>query len=257
MPQFPEKSRKIDLSDFSRKFGVVFVVHLAVAWLLTTDTRWTKKTSLAGITVELGVALPRVERGLEQAVDAQSTDGGAASSSVAVRPKSQRRPIQSDSAQSDRLRQPFSESTSTPIDPDRAKVAQSSTQTTTSSLDKVVASHPDVVTAAIPQGKPTAEQETVRTFEPDVQAAYKENPKPPYPKIAFRMGAEGTVTVQVEVNEDGTVNAVRVDQSSGNQLLDQSALETIKGWRFRSARKDGAMSRSVVKVPITFRLRAR
>ncbi len=256
MPQFAEKSGKTDLSDFSRKFGVVFIVHLAVAWLLPTDTRVIKKTSTAGITVELGVALPRVDRGLEQAVDAQSTDGGAASSSVAVRPKSQRRPMVSESEKNARLRQPFSESTSTPIDPDRAKMAQSTTQTTTS-LEKVVASQPGLVTAAIPQGKPTAEQETVRTFEPDVQAAYKENPKPPYPKIAFRMGAEGTVTVLVEVNEDGTVNAVRVDQSSGNQLLDQSALETIKGWRFRSARKDGAMSRSVVKVPITFRLRAR
>ncbi len=110
---------------------------------------------------------------------------------------------------------------------------------------------------AVPKGQAQVSQEkTVRTAEPDVQAAYKENPKPPYPKAAFRVGAEGSVEVTVEVNPDGSVSTVSLAQSSGNEWLDQSALDSVKGWRFRSARKDGVLIKTVVRVPITFKLRA-
>ena len=119
-----------------------------------------------------------------------------------------------------------------------------------------VSLHLDSTTLAAPKGQAQVTQETVKISEPDLQAAYKENPKPPYPKAAFRVGAEGTVEIAVEINPDGTVAAVKLAQSSGNEWLDQSALDTVKGWRFRSARKDGVLSNSVVRVPITYRLRA-
>jgi protein TonB len=122
--------------------------------------------------------------------------------------------------------------------------------------ESVVAALPGSPTPAIARGQAVVTQETVKTSEPDLQAAYKENPKPPYPKAAFRIGAEGTVEINVEVNPDGSVAAVKLAQSSGNEWLDQSALDTVKGWRFRSARRDGVLSKSFVRVPITFRLRA-
>ncbi|WP_158270438.1 energy transducer TonB [Limnohabitans sp. 2KL-17] len=122
--------------------------------------------------------------------------------------------------------------------------------------EPVAAALPGSATLAVPKGQAQVTQETVKITEPDLQAAYKENPKPPYPKAAFRVGAEGTVEIAVEINPDGTVAAVKLAQSSGNEWLDQSALDTVKGWRFRSARKDGVLSNSVVRVPITYRLRA-
>ena len=98
--------------------------------------------------------------------------------------------------------------------------------------------------------------ESVRTAEPDYKAAYLNNPRPPYPRNAHRFGIEGTVILQAEVNEDGAPLQVRVFQSSGNALLDESALNTVAKWRFRPARKDGVMVRAFVKIPITFSLRS-
>lgn len=226
------------MPEFFRTFWVVLAVHFALAWLLTVDPSWTRKTPLTGITVDIGAAAPVVQRGLAQAVPAQA-GGGAAKPATKTPP-----------------RQAMAAPAPSHMDSERPKVGPAAVPVPTPQ-DRAVSATPGAAAPAIPQGQAQVEQETVRTYEPDVQAAYKENPKPPYPKAAFRMGAEGTVVVQVEVSEDGAVNAVRVAQSSGNELLDQSALDTIKGWRFRSARKDGAMSRSVVKVPITFRLRGR
>jgi protein TonB len=129
-------------------------------------------------------------------------------------------------------------------------------EATVTSAEPVATPSPSHSALAIPQGQTQDAKESIKTTDFDLQAAYKENPKPSYPKAAFRVGAEGTVEVAVEVNPDGSVAAVRLVQSSGHESLDQSALDTIKGWRFRSARKDGVLSKSVVRVPITFRLRA-
>ncbi len=98
--------------------------------------------------------------------------------------------------------------------------------------------------------------DSVRTAEPDHKAAYLNNPRPPYPRNAHRFGIEGTVVLQADVGEDGVPLQVRVFQSSGNGLLDESALQTVAKWRFTPARKDGVMVRALVKIPITFSLKS-
>jgi protein TonB len=50
------------------------------------------------------------------------------------------------------------------------------------------------------------------------------------------------------------VGGVSIEVSSGNELLDKSALETVKKWQFSPARKDGVIVAQVVKVPISFNL---
>lgn len=60
-------------------------------------------------------------------------------------------------------------------------------------------------------------------------------PKPPYPPAARRRGVQGVVVLKVGVASDGRVVDVRVERSSGNTLLDESARSTIlQRWRFRS-----------------------
>lgn len=81
------------------------------------------------------------------------------------------------------------------------------------------------------------------------------NPKPPYPEIARRRGYEGQVRLEVEVLSDGTVGWVRVKSSSGYEVLDKSALETVKGWKFIPARFGGVAVKSTVIIPITFKLK--
>lgn len=95
------------------------------------------------------------------------------------------------------------------------------------------------------------------TTDADYKAAYLQNPKPPYPPLAFRMRVEGKVILLAEVLPDGKAGNVRVVESSGNDLLDQSALTTVRQWKFTPARKDGVIITQAVRIPITFSLKNR
>ncbi len=95
------------------------------------------------------------------------------------------------------------------------------------------------------------------TVDADYKAAYLKNPKPPYPPMAVKMRLEGKVTLLVEVLQDGRAGRVGLESSSGHDLLDQSALETVKKWQFTPARKDGVIISQVVRIPITFNLKSR
>ena len=95
------------------------------------------------------------------------------------------------------------------------------------------------------------------TADADYKAAYLQNPKPPYPPLAFRMRIEGKVVILTEVLPDGLAGNVRVVESSGNELLDQSALTTVRQWKFTPARKDGVIVTQAVRIPITFSLKNR
>jgi len=82
---------------------------------------------------------------------------------------------------------------------------------------------------------------------------YGVNPKPPYPLLARRIGMQGTVVLRVHVRADGSVAEAELARSSGSQLLDDSALKTVRErWRFLPARLDGAPVESWVEVPIRF-----
>jgi protein TonB len=95
------------------------------------------------------------------------------------------------------------------------------------------------------------------TTDADYKAAYLQNPKPPYPPLAFRLKLEGKVILLAEVGSDGRAGQVRVLTSSGHELLDQSALSTVKQWKFTPARKDGVIVTQAVRIPITFSLKNR
>ena len=87
------------------------------------------------------------------------------------------------------------------------------------------------------------------------RVAYGQNPLPPYPLIARRLGMEGVVLLDVLVAPDGRAAEVRLARSSGHPQLDDSAVRTVRErWRFIPARRDGAAVESRVTVPIRFRL---
>jgi periplasmic protein TonB len=94
--------------------------------------------------------------------------------------------------------------------------------------------------------------------EPLVESRYDvaalNNPKPPYPLVARRQGAEGRVVLRAQVLEDGRCAEVRIVLSSGHTLLDESALSTVRRWRFVPATRAGTPVAASVDVPISFRL---
>ena len=65
---------------------------------------------------------------------------------------------------------------------------------------------------------------------------YKENSPPVYPAIARVRGYEGIVLVSAEVLPDGRVGSMKIRKSSGYAILDQSAIEAVKPWKFEPAK---------------------
>jgi protein TonB len=111
---------------------------------------------------------------------------------------------------------------------------------------------------------PIREDDATETKQPDrrgdsaLAIPHQEgNPKPPYPEVARRRGYEGTVRLKVEVLTSGKVGKIWVKKSSGYEILDRSALKTVKDWRFIPARFGGIPVKSTVIVPITFTLKER
>jgi periplasmic protein TonB len=82
--------------------------------------------------------------------------------------------------------------------------------------------------------------------------ALADNPPPAYPELARRKGFEGTVVLRVSVSETGEAMAVALASSSGHDLLDARAIETVRRWRFQPARSGGRTVPGLVLVPITF-----
>ena len=91
--------------------------------------------------------------------------------------------------------------------------------------------------------------------EPDYQAAYLNNPPPAYPMAARRMGWQGRVVLNVEVLASGLPGQVRLYRSSGHDVLDNAAIQAVRGWRFTAARQDGQVVTKWFLVPIPFILK--
>ncbi|GAB4115460.1 MAG: hypothetical protein Fur0026_01350 [Sideroxydans sp.] len=90
--------------------------------------------------------------------------------------------------------------------------------------------------------------------EPDYRADYLNNPRPPYPLVARRMGYQGKVVLNVEVLAEGRAGEVKLQSSSGYDILDQAALQTVKTWKFSPAKRFGQPVTQWFLVPIKFSL---
>lgn len=78
--------------------------------------------------------------------------------------------------------------------------------------------------------------------------------KPRYPDLARRAGIEGQSVVKALVDIDGSVMDVQILKSSGNQMLDESALVAARRWKFSPAKQRDKYVRVYVSIPINFRL---
>ena len=85
-------------------------------------------------------------------------------------------------------------------------------------------------------------------------ANYLQNPAPKYPTVAKYQGWTGKVLLRVSVSEQGLPESVEIYHSSGHQILDESALEAVKKWRFVPAKRGETVVASAVIVPIIFNL---
>lgn len=87
---------------------------------------------------------------------------------------------------------------------------------------------------------------------PSSDAAYLNNPKPPYPVLSKRMGEQGKVVVRVLIGTDGTAQQAEIRTSSGYDRLDQAALSTVLKWRYVPGKRGGVPEAMWFNVPINF-----
>ena len=90
--------------------------------------------------------------------------------------------------------------------------------------------------------------------QPIFNADYLDNPAPLYPALSRRQGEQGKVILRVLVNAGGSADEVQVRTSSGFPRLDEAARDTVRRWRFVSARRGAEPVAAWVLIPITFRL---
>ena len=84
---------------------------------------------------------------------------------------------------------------------------------------------------------------------------YQSNDPPSYPGLARKRGQEGTVILQVLVNEQGRVEDLQIENSSGFGQLDRAALSAVRKWNFEPGRQGEERIAMWVRVPVTFKLK--
>jgi protein TonB len=78
------------------------------------------------------------------------------------------------------------------------------------------------------------------------------NKPPEYPRVARLRGWEGEVTLCAHVGDDGSPREIRVQVSSGYEVLDEAAVSAVKGWQFAPARRHGQAVVSTVSLTVRF-----
>lgn len=140
--------------------------------------------------------------------------------------------------------------------PPTAPVKQTPTPLVSKTVDTAPA--PNAPTAPPAPSPVSAAERTVAApaapSAPRFDAAYLNNPPPPYPALSRRMGEQGKVMLNVVVGPDGLPREVKVLHSSGFPRLDEAARSAVERWRFVPAKQGDQPVVASVNVPINFKL---
>ncbi len=94
--------------------------------------------------------------------------------------------------------------------------------------EPVAAPEPDPAPVPSPPPKPKIDKvELARQFLTKLRGAL--GARKTYPFSAERMGITGAVSVAFVIEPNGTFSSVRIRRSSGHQVLDRAALQTVRG----------------------------
>jgi TonB family protein len=81
---------------------------------------------------------------------------------------------------------------------------------------------------------------------------YRDHIRPAYPWVARMRGYEGVVLLSAEIEADGQVGTLKIKKSSGFSILDRSAIDAVKTWKFEPGRRRGMAVSMSVDVPVKF-----
>lgn len=98
-------------------------------------------------------------------------------------------------------------------------------------------------------------QSASQSFVREATPLYDRNPPPRYPQQARKRGFQGRVILKVLVGKDGRVADIGLQESSGHSILDNVALETVRGWAFTPGRRGEDPVEMWIGVPMLFELK--
>jgi protein TonB len=76
--------------------------------------------------------------------------------------------------------------------------------------------------------------------------------EPVYPEMARKARIQGRVVLQAIINEDGDVEGVTV--LKGNPMLDESAIQAVRKWKYKPARQNGRPVKIYFTIQVEFTL---
>jgi protein TonB len=111
-------------------------------------------------------------------------------------------------------------------------------------------------TAATVAAAQAPEADATPVYAPDVvvDARFTHAVQPDYPPIAKAQGASGTAVVLATIGPDGKVISAHIDQSTGNKMLDEAALDAAKASGFQPPIINGKPATETYRLVYNFEL---
>jgi TonB family protein len=143
-------------------------------------------------------------------------------------------------------------SSGTPVADHSALNSQSSSNTETTVGTEVT----PAPTAATVAAAAAPDADATPLYAPDVvvDARFTRQVQPEYPAIAKAQGVTGTAVVLATIGPDGKVVSAHIDQSTGNTMLDNAALDAAKESGFQPPIIDGKPATETYRLVYNFEL---
>lgn len=110
----------------------------------------------------------------------------------------------------------------------------------------------NIVTETIAEAKPAQMPSGPVSLSSELSISCPDLASPTYPALSRRLGEEGKLVLQVEMDATGRIDKAKVIQSSGYSRLDNAALSTVKTWRCRPAMRNGQPVPAIALQPFNF-----
>ncbi len=95
-----------------------------------------------------------------------------------------------------------------------------------------------------------AEEQVPVAASTEVAAVH--TPTPAYPMELACAGVGGEVILSLAVGVEGTPTQVQLVRGSGNDALDQAAVQGVRNWKFKPATRGGQPQPTSIQVPVSF-----
>jgi protein TonB len=135
--------------------------------------------------------------------------------------------------------------------PEPAEAVQDEAEPAPAIENERIVDEPTPVTP--PPSPKAATGDLVPLHQVDQQPAPLDQPRPGYPVSARRLRQEGTVVLNVLVDESGRVTEVELIRGVSEEL-DGAAIRAVKGWTYKPAKKDGAKVKVWKPEKVAFKL---